>query len=88
MIEFGGAMGVVACLTNKRLIHPEKHIVVEANPEILSLLKDNRDRNNCQFTILHGAIAYGTEEVTFNLNEDFGLAVRNTRPIKLSRCRQ
>ncbi len=71
VIELGGAIGVIACLTNKSLIHPEKHVVVEANPEILSLLKDNRDRNNCQFTILHGAVAYGTNEVTFNLNEDF-----------------
>ncbi len=71
VIELGGAIGVIACLTNKSLIHPEKHVVVEANPEILSLLKDNRDRNNCQFTILHGAVAYGTNEVTFSLMEEF-----------------
>lgn len=71
VIELGGAMGVVACLTNKNLVHPEKHVVVEANPEILPLLEDNRERNNCRFNVLHGAVAYGTEEITFNLNQDF-----------------
>ncbi len=71
VIELGGAMGVVACLTNKSLNHPEKHVVVEANPEILPLLEENRDRNNCKFTVLHGAVAYGTDEITFNLCDDF-----------------
>ncbi len=71
VIELGGAMGVIACLTNRSLNHPEKHVVVEANPDILPLLKENRNRNNCQFTILHGAVAYGIDEVTFNLSNDF-----------------
>lgn len=71
VIELGGAMGVVACLTNKILAHPEKHVVVEANPEILPLLEENRDRNDCKFTIMHGAVAYGTDQVTFNLCDDF-----------------
>ncbi len=64
VIELGGALGVIACLTNKRLNYPEKHVVVEANPGIIPLLKENRDRNNCQFTILNKAVAYGTDEVT------------------------
>lgn len=70
-IELGGAMGVIACLTNKRLNKPQKHIVVEANPDILSLLEENRNRNGCQFTILHKAVAYGVDEVTFHLGDEF-----------------
>jgi FkbM family methyltransferase len=71
VIELGGALGVIACLTNKRLNYPEKHVVVEANPGIIPLLKENCDRNNCQFTILNRAVAYGTDEVTFNVCDDF-----------------
>lgn len=71
VVELGGAMGVIACLTNKRLHHPQKHVVVEANPEILHLLKENRERNDCRFIVLHKAIAYGVDEVTFNLSDDF-----------------
>lgn len=65
VVEFGAAIGVIACLTNKRLSDPKKHVVVEANPDLLPLLEENRDRNNCQFTILHRAVAHECEQVTF-----------------------
>ncbi len=55
VIEFGGALGVVSCLLNKRLDKPYNHVVVEANPETLPILRENRDRNRCNFEILHGA---------------------------------
>jgi FkbM family methyltransferase len=71
VVELGGAMGVISCLTNRRLHDPLKHVVVEANPEILPLLKDNRDRNGCQFTILPGAVAYGADEIAFHISEEF-----------------
>ena len=71
VVEFGGAIGVVACLTNKRLTNPRAHVVVEANPELVPLLQRNRDRNGCSFTIIHGAVAYGSDEVTFYRNIHF-----------------
>ncbi len=71
VVEFGAAIGVIACLTNKRLSDPKKHVVVEANPDLLPLLEENRVRNNCQFTILHRAVAHECEQVTFNLCENY-----------------
>lgn len=71
VIEFGGSIGVIACLTNKKISNPKQHIVIEANPDILPLLKANRDINKCQFTILHRAVAYGSDEITFHLGYDF-----------------
>jgi hypothetical protein len=36
VVEFGGSIGVVACLINRRLNQPAKHVVVEANPDLLA----------------------------------------------------
>ena len=68
VVELGGCIGVVACLTNKRLRLPEHHVVVEANPDLIPLLERNRDQNGCRFTIVHRALAYGAERVTFHRN--------------------
>ena len=65
VVELGASVGVVACLTNKRLRRPDRHVVVEAHPGILPVLERNRERNGCAFTIVYGAIAYGIDQVTF-----------------------
>ncbi|HYK37106.1 FkbM family methyltransferase [Alloacidobacterium sp.] len=65
VIEFGGCIGVIACITNRLLENPERHVVVEANPLALPLLKETREGNQCTFEILNKAIAYGVPVVTF-----------------------
>lgn len=65
VVEFGGSIGVVACITNRRLRHPERHVVVEANSDLIPLLEKNRARNNARFTVLHRAVAYAAGEVPF-----------------------
>jgi FkbM family methyltransferase len=55
VVEFGGSLGVVSCLLNRRLRTPSRHVVVEANPQNLPMLTGNRNRNSCKFEILHGA---------------------------------
>jgi hypothetical protein len=65
VIELGGAVGVVACVTNKMLQFPHRHVVVEANPDLIGVLQDSRERNGCGFTVLNRALAYGGDDVTF-----------------------
>jgi FkbM family methyltransferase len=65
VIELGGSVGVVACVTNKLLTDPRQHVVVEANPDLIGVLTENRDRNGCRFTILNRALAYGGNETIF-----------------------
>jgi FkbM family methyltransferase len=55
VVEFGASLGVVSCLLNRRLRNPERHVVVEANPQNLPMLIGNRERNRCKFEVLHGA---------------------------------
>jgi len=70
-VEFGGGVGVVSCLTNKRLRHPENHVVVEANPDLIEVIERNRDRNGCRFAIVNRALAYGAEEIDFYQGGNF-----------------
>jgi FkbM family methyltransferase len=80
VIELGACIGVVSCLTNRLLMRPESHIVVEANKHLLPILETHREKNGCRFKILGAAIAYGAEEVTFYLDDGFneGSTVRHT----------
>lgn len=69
VIEGGGSIGVVSCVTNRLLRDPTQHLVVEANPKLLPILKANRDRNGARFTIVHGALGAHGPDVTFYVHE-------------------
>tara|TARA_Y100001970_G_scaffold16512_1_gene18566 strand:+ start:1174 stop:1962 length:789 start_codon:yes stop_codon:yes gene_type:complete len=71
VIEFGGCIGVISCLTNKKLKNKNNHIVVEAQPYLIDTLKKNRDENNCHFKIIHAALAYNAQIVDFWINKKF-----------------
>lgn len=65
VVELGGCLGIIACLTNRMLGNPERHVVVEANPLAIPLLTAIRDKNQCRFKILHKALAYGASSISF-----------------------
>lgn len=78
VIELGGCIGVVACITNKLLSDPTAHVVVEASPAAFPHLAGNRTRNRCQFEPLNAALSYGEERVSFVPSMDFwGNSLRN-----------
>ena len=70
VIELGACLGVVSCLTNRRLRHPEKHVVVEANPTLVPMIEQNRERNGCGFRIVNAAVSQGAETITFNVSDN------------------
>jgi FkbM family methyltransferase len=57
VLELGGCLGVVSCVANKLLRHPEHHVVVEANPDLLQYIENNRAHNDCRFHIEHAMVA-------------------------------
>lgn len=57
VLELGACLGVVSCLTNRLLDRPEKHVVVEANPNLIPVIEQNKKRNNCSFAIEHCMIS-------------------------------
>ena len=53
VLELGACLGVVSCITNRLLNHPDRHVVVEANPNVVQVLEENKARNKCSFHIEH-----------------------------------
>jgi len=71
VVELGGCMGIVSCVTNRKLSNPDAQVVVEANPKVIPLLRKNRRRNRCRFEILNRALAYGAEFIEYAPCSDF-----------------
>ena len=71
VVELGGCIGVVACVTNKLLQNPKAHVVLEANPLVIPYLQSNRESNQCSFKVLNAALAYEQDTVTFRPWLDF-----------------
>ncbi len=70
VVEFGASIGVVSCAINRRLKTPARHVAVEANPEVVSVLAENREINHCQFEIVHGAVGPEGKTITFFIGGD------------------
>jgi FkbM family methyltransferase len=71
VLEFGGGIGVVSCLVNSKLANPNRHIVLEANPEMIAILYRNREINRAKFKIINRAIAYGCDYIDLNIDSEF-----------------
>jgi FkbM family methyltransferase len=67
-IELGGGIGIVSCSINKKLAQPGNHVVVEANPDLITTLETNRRLNGCEFRIRNAALAYGREETVLDID--------------------
>lgn len=89
VLELGACMGVVSCVTNKRLRDKRRHVVVEGNSLLIPTLERNRQLNECEFVIVNCA-ASNEKEVTFFLHPVYvvgGSAQRESeRSIKVPGC--
>lgn len=82
VLELGAGVGAVTCLINRLLIDRTRHWVVEANPNLLATLERTRRTNNAAFHVVHGAIAYDAETVTFGVDDAVVLScVSHTQPV-------
>ena len=79
VLELGSCIGAVSCVTNRLLADKSRHVVVEANPKLIPCITENRDINQCGFTILN--MAASTEKsVTFYLHDEFIVGGTAQRP--------
>ena len=74
VVELGAGVGAVTCLINQRLVDRSQHWVVEANPQLLPVLDQTRRANGARFQIIHGAIAYDTDLVSFSVDESVSMS--------------
>jgi FkbM family methyltransferase len=71
VLEFGGGLGVVSCLVNRKLANPSRHVVVEADPGMIPVLERNRNINGLSFTVINKAIAYDCDHTDLNIDAEF-----------------
>jgi FkbM family methyltransferase len=79
IVEIGASIGGVACTTNKLLVNPSDHVVVECNPLVLPTLEQNKNLNDCKFAIEPFALAYGSETISFTIDTDHFMLGNLTR---------
>jgi FkbM family methyltransferase len=71
VVELGGGIGVVSCVTSKHFGNPTAHVVVEANPNMIAVLERQRALNGSNFSVLSAHLAYQAAEVPFHVNAKF-----------------
>ncbi len=69
VLELGACIGFISCATNKILKNRENHVVFEANPNLITILENNRKNNNCDFTIINKILANGDGTVQFKVDK-------------------
>jgi len=69
VVELGASIGVVTCVVSRRLAPPARYVAVEAHPGLIPVLEGHRRINRCAFTIVHVAVAYEGDHITFYPNE-------------------
>ena len=61
VLELGACLGVVSALINRQLDNPSAHVAVEANPNLIPVLQENRDLNQCRFEIASGMVSKSSD---------------------------
>lgn len=51
VLELGACIGFISCLVNSKLDDRKKHVVLEANTNLISTLKNNKEINFSEFSI-------------------------------------
>ena len=74
VLELGAGVGAVTSLINQLLNDRTQHWVVEANPRLLAVLDETRRANGAGFQVIHGAIAYDAETVSFSVDESVSMS--------------
>lgn len=83
VLELGGCLGVVACIANKMLQKPERHVVVEANPNLIRHLERNKMHTNSAFAIEHCVVSSRPELEFFLGDSILGSSARRRSPTKV-----
>ena len=66
VLEIGGCLGIVSCVTNKLLRDNTRHVVVEGNPYCIPAICRNREINRCGFLVENCALS-NQRDLTFYL---------------------
>ena len=66
VLELGASIGGTSCVINNSLTNKTNMVSVEANPDVMYVLENNRNINNLKFNIKHGAVSWENKKIKFN----------------------
>ncbi|MBK9023493.1 MAG: FkbM family methyltransferase [Saprospiraceae bacterium] len=72
ILELGGSLGIVSCIISKNISKVQHLTIVEANPELIPIIKNNMELNNFQnYSIVNAAISFESSksQVFFQLGD-------------------
>lgn len=69
VVELGGSIGYISCYLANFIIPDERLVVVEADEELVPILRHHRDINQCHFDIINSAYHPKKESVRFSAGE-------------------
>lgn len=70
VIELGGSLGIVAALIRSRLLDSTQHIIVEANPALIDICRENAGQGLAGTThVLNQAVGYDAPFLRFALGD-------------------
>jgi len=70
VIELGACIGFLGVLVNDRILNKNSHVLIEANPELIPILNENKILNNSKFKIEHCIIGDSTKgSADFKISE-------------------
>lgn len=71
VVELGGSIGVVSALVRSRLAPGVKHVIVEANPALIEICRENAQQGNSTATeVVNAALGYGSKVLRFALGDN------------------
>lgn len=70
-IELGAGIGFLSCYIDARLEPEATQLAVEAHDGLIPTLRGNKDRNDGDFKMVHGAYSPAADEVKFHVDRDF-----------------
>jgi FkbM family methyltransferase len=71
VVELGGSIGVVSALVRSRLARGVKHVIVEANPALVDICRENAERGDASATeVVNAALGYGATVLRFALGDN------------------
>lgn len=59
LIELGGGIGFLSVLLNRHIPRDRDHLVIESNPELVTLLESNIERNKASCRVINATYAPG-----------------------------
>lgn len=82
VIELGAGIGYISCLTANLLSEESKHLVLEANNELIEIIEKNRKLNRQSFEIINKAYSATNEEIKLNISEGYESSSQFTKTNK------